>query len=334
RERVVAISLKGADQPKGEVFLKEMLRNPKIASATLNGFSYKRIPKITLLPEGKAENELMASNVFSVDENFLTTMQIGLVAGRNFSKDFPTDVNEAFIINEAAVKEFNWKTPQQALGKKIDWAFGKTGKVVGVVKNFNYASLHSEVEPLIIHIFPRWFWNLTLRLKTDDLPATMKEIEADWKKISVEGGFDYAFLEDDFNSLYKSEQNMRSVLGTFTLLAVLVACLGLFGLAAFTIKQRFREIGIRKVLGSSVSSIVRLLSRDFLKLVLIAIAIAVPLAWYAGYKWLQDFAFRVSLSWWLFFSAGLLAVVIALLTVSILAVKAARANPVKSLRTE
>lgn len=334
REKVVGISLKGADQPKGDVFLKELSANPKVVAATLNGFNFKGIANITLLPEGKAGNELTSSNVFSVDENYLKTMQIGLVAGRDFSKDFPSDVREAFIVNEAAVKEFGWKTPKEAIGKRIDWAFGKTGKVIGVVKDYNYASMHDEIKPLVIHIFPQWFNTLTLRLKTDDLAGTMKEIEKTWKKVSVEGAFNYAFLDDDFNSLYKSEENMRSVLGAFTVLAVLVACLGLFGLAAFTIRQRFREIGIRKVLGSSVSGIVTLLSKDFLKLVLISIVIAIPIAWYGGYKWLQDFAYKTSISWVVFFVAGLLAVVIALLTVSILAIKAAKANPVKSIRTE
>jgi putative ABC transport system permease protein len=334
KEQVVSISLKGADKDKGEVFLKELSRNPKVVSATLNGFSFKGIPNITLLPDGFADNEMTASHVFGVDENFLKTMQIDLVAGRDFSKDFPTDVNEAFIVNEAAVKEFKWKTPREALGKRIQWGMGKDGKVIGVIKDFNFASMHEDVKPLIITIYKPWFKFVTLRLKTDKLSATMKELESDFKKISTAGGFEYAFLEDDFNSLYKAEQNMRAVLGAFSLLAIIVACLGLFGLAAFTIKQRFREIGIRKVLGSSSRDIVRLLSKDFLKLVLISIVIASPIAWYGGYKWLQDFAYKTSISWWIFVAAGAIALLIAFITVAAQALKAANANPVKSLRTE
>lgn len=334
KERLVAITLKGADQPKGDVFLKELSKNPKVEAATLNGFNFKGISNITLLPEGKAQNELTSSNVFAVDENFLKTMQIKLLAGRDFSKDFPSDINDAFIVNEAAVREFGWKTPKEALGKGIEWGMGKNGKIIGVTDNFIYASLHEEVKPLLIHIFPQWFKFLTLRVRADDLQATMKEIETAWKQISVENSFEYAFLEDDFNSLYKAEQNMRTVLGAFTALAVFVACLGLFGLSAFSIRQRVREIGIRKVLGSSVVDIVKLLSKDFLKLVLIAIVIASPLAWYFSNEWLKNFAYKTTIGWWVFLIAGIVALCIAFVTVALQAIKAANANPVNSLRTE
>jgi len=334
KEQVVGIELKGSDQRKGEILLKEFSKNPKVIGATLNSFSFKGIGKITLLPDGAAENELTACSVFSVDENFLSTMQIELASGRDFSKSFPTDVNEAFMVNEAAVKAYGWKTPQGALGKKIEWAFGKKGKVIGVVKDFNYASLHERIEPLLIHIFPAWYNTVTLRLKTDDLTGTMKDIESVWKNSSTENPFKYAFLEDDFNGMYKSEQNMRAVLSVFTFLSVLVACLGLFGLAAFTIKQRFKEIGIRKVLGASISGIVGLLSKDFLKLVFISIVISCPIAWYAAHKWLQDFAYKVEISWWLFLISGITALAIAFTTVCFQALRAASANPVKSLRTE
>lgn len=334
KEQVVGIELRGPDQRKGEILLKELSKNPKIIGATLNSFSFKSMSNITLLPEGSAENEVTACNVFSVDENFLSTMKVELVSGRDFSKSFPTDVNEAFIVNEAAAKAYGWKTPKDALGKKIEWAFGKKGKVIGVVKDFNYASLHNGIEPLLIHIFPQWYNTITLRLKTDNLTATMKDLESAWKVSSTENPFKYAFLEDDFNSLYKSEQNMRTVLSAFTFLSVLVACLGLFGLAAFTIKQRFKEIGIRKVLGASIGGVVDLLSKDFLKLVLISIFISSPLAWYASHKWLQDFAYKVDISWWIFLISGAMALLIAFTTVCFQAIRAASTNPVKSLRTE
>jgi len=334
KEQVVAIELKGIGQGKGDVLIKELARNPKVVNTSINNFSFKGIPNITLLPEGFATNELTACSVISVDENFLKTMQIGLVEGRNFSKDFPTDVDEAFIVNEAAVKEFRWKTPKEAIGKKVDWAFDKSGKIIGVVKNFNYESMREDIKPLLIHVFPQWFGTITLRLKTDNLPSTISNLESTWKSVAGDTPFKYAFLEDDFDSLYKSEQNMRSVLGAFTFISILVACLGLFGLAAFTIKQRFREIGIRKVLGSSVPNIVQLLSKDFLKLVFISILIASPIAWYAMNKWLQDFAYKVDISWWIFLLAGFMAVLIAFATVSFQAIKAAIANPIKSLRTE
>jgi putative ABC transport system permease protein len=334
KDQVVSLEFRGADARKSDVLLKELMRNPKVTHGTLNSFSFKGIANITLLPEGFAENEITACNVISVDENFLKTYQIKLAAGRDFSKDFKTDETAAFIVNEAAVKEFNWKTPKEAIGKKIVWAFGKEGKVVGVVKDFNFASLHDNVKPLLIHIFPQWFNNVSLRLKTDNLTATMKELESTWKNITSESPFKYAFAEDDFNNLYHSEQNMRTVLTAFTFLSVLVACLGLFGLASFTIKQRFKEIGIRKVLGSSVGGIVSLLSKDFLKLVIISFVIAVPVAWYFMNKWLEDFAYRIDIGYGVLLLAGIAAFAVAFVTVSTQAMKAATANPVKSIRTE
>ena len=334
KEQTVGIDLKGPDQRKADVFLKELGRNPSVIGASLNNFSFKSMPTITLLPEGAAQNELTACNVFSADENFLKIMKIQVVAGRDFSKDFPSDEKDAFIVNEAAVKSFGWKTPKGALGKRVDWAFGKTGKIIGVVSDFNYASLHEHVEPLLINIYRPWYKTITLRLKSDNITATMKELETTWRNTSPENPFKYSFLEDDFDSLYKSEKNMRAVLSAFTFLSVLVACLGLFGLAAFTIKQRFKEISIRKVLGASINGVVGLLSKDFLKLVLISIVIASPIAWYAAHKWLQDFAYKVEISWWIFVIAGVMALAIAFFTVCFQALRAATANPVKSLRAE
>lgn len=334
KEQVLTIELRGIGPQKGEVLIEELRKNPKVVSTSIGNFSFKGIPDITVLPEGFAQNEVTGCPVISVDENFLKTMQVQLSEGRNFSKDFPTDVNEAFMVNEAAVKFFRWKNSKNAIGKKVDWAYGKSGKIIGVVKNFNFASMKEDVKPLLIHIFKPWHGTVLARLKTNDLPATMKELESTWKTLAGDAPFKATFMEDDFNSLYKSEQNMRTVLGAFTFLSVLVACLGLFGLAAFTIKQRFREIGIRKVLGSNVSGIVQLLSKDFLKLVIISIVLAVPVAWYAMYKWLQDFAYKTEISWWVFVLAGTLAVLIAYITVAFQAVKAAIANPIKSLRTE
>lgn len=334
KDQVVTLEIKGADSHKSDMILKELMRNPKVVNGTLNSFSFKGVSNITLLPEGASENELTSSHVISVDENFIPTYDIKFVTGRNFSKEFATDEKEAFIVNEAAVKAWGWKTPKEAIGKKVQWAFGKEGKVIGVVKDFNFASLHENVKPLLIHIFPQWFRAVSLRLNTQDLSKTMGEIESTWKGITTESPFKYTFDEDDFNSLYQSEQNMRTVMSAFTFLSVLVACLGLFGLASFTVKQRFKEIGIRKVLGSSISGIVSLLSKDFLKLVLIAFIIAAPVAWYFMNKWLQDYAYRIDISWWIFMVAGVLAIAIAFATVCSQALRAATANPVKSLRTE
>lgn len=334
RDQVINIDLKPLNLSQREVLLKETSRSPKVVSATMNSFSFKGFANITLLPEGTSEKEMKACPVFVADENFFKTWQVEFAAGRDFSKDHPSDLNEAFIVNEAAVKDFGWKSPQEAIGKHINWAFGKEGKVIGVVKDFNFASLRDEIQPLLVHIYPQWYNTLTLRLKSGDMKASLAELESTWKGISPQTPLTYAFADEDFESLYHAEMNMRTVLSAFTFLSVFVACLGLFGLAAFTIRQRNREISIRRVLGSGVSGIVRLLSTDFLKLVLVAVIIAIPIAWYGTDKWLRNFAFQTGLHWWLFLVAAVTALLIAFLTVSLQAVKAALVNPVKNLRSE
>lgn len=334
KDQILSVSLKGLNPSKAAVLLQELKSNPQVLNGTINSFSFKGVSNITLLPEGFAENELTSSPVFTADENFIETYEIALAAGRNFSKSFPTDEQEAFIINEAAVKAFNWKTPKNALGKRISWGGLKDGVVIGVMKDFNFESLHHNINPLVIHIFPQWASCISLKLKSDKLGSTLTEIENTWKKFAPQSPFKYDFNEDDFNSLFQSEMNMRSILSAFTFLSVLVACLGLFGLASFSIKQRFKEIGIRKVLGSSTSAVVQLISKDFLKLVIISFLLAAPIAWFGMNKWLQDYAYRINISWWVFVAAGAIALLIAFSTVAFQAVKAANANPVNSLRTE
>jgi putative ABC transport system permease protein len=335
KDQMIEIGLRRADLPKGETLIKELSKHAGVIDATLTDFSFKEgISNIAVLPEGAAENELTSESVISVDHNFLKTFQISLSAGRDFSKSFATDPNEAFILNETAANLFGWKKPNEAVGKNIDWGLGKKGKVIGVVKDFNFTSLHDNIKPLIIHINPDWYRFVAIRIQPGKIAQSLTEIEGTWKGIAANSPFKYTFLDEDFGNLYKEEQNMKSVLTLFTILSLFVACLGLFGLAAFSIKQRFKEIAIRKVLGASVSNITRLVSKEFLLLVLIAAVIAFPLAWWGMHKWLQDFAYHIDIGWQLFAAAGVTALLIALLTVSYQSIKAAIANPVKSLRTE
>ncbi len=334
KEQLLNIDLKQRDAANAEVLLKALRENPKITAASVNGFNFKYMSNITLIPEGVPENELTSCNVFAVDENFLNTYEIKLAAGRDFSKKFATDEAEGFMVNETAVKEFGWKTPKEAIGKKVQWGMGKDGKIIGVVKDFNFSSLKEPIKPVLFHIFKPWYNNITVRLNTSEVQGTLAQIETLWKREAPFTTFKYSFVADDYNSLYQSELKMRSVLGVFTFLAIFVACLGLLGLAAFSIKQRYKEIGIRKVLGASVSGIVQHLSKDFLKPILIAIVIAFPLAWFACYKWLQDFAFKTDISFWIFLVSGTVAVVIAFGTISYQAIKAAIANPINAIRAE
>ncbi|MGZ3884920.1 MAG: ABC transporter permease, partial [Bacteroidia bacterium] len=220
KAQLVQLELKAADMKKAKTLIKELSRNSNVEIASSNNFSFKSIPYITLQPEGAAQNEITASSVICGDESFLSTYHIQLVCGRNFSPDFPSDIDDAFLVNEAGVKEFGWKSPKLALGKKIDWGGGKSGKVIGVVKDFNYSSLHENVKPVIIHIFPGWQKYITLRLKSGHISETMSDIEKTWKGIVSDSPFKYSFLEEDFANLYKGEQNMKAVLSTFAFLSV------------------------------------------------------------------------------------------------------------------
>jgi putative ABC transport system permease protein len=271
---------------------------------------------------------------YYIDENYLSTLGIGLSQGRNFSKAFPSD-SVAILINEAAVKRFGWKKP---VGQRL-WTIGNGSPeshrlytVVGVVKDFHFESMHQHIAPLVM-FYGQDNYQMALRIRTTDMPGLLKTLEQKWKA-QTDNPFAYSFLNDRFNKMYQSEQRVSRLFVIFAGLTVIISCLGLFGLAMFTAQQRTKEIGVRKVLGASVASVVALLSKDFLKLVLIAILIASPIAWYAMNRWLQDFAYKVDLSWWVFALAGLLAIGIALLTVSFQSIKAALMNPVKSLRSE
>ncbi|CAN5565826.1 ABC transporter permease [soil metagenome] len=266
------------------------------------------------------------SNYLFVDETFLPLLAIRLKEGRNLSDQSAADLNGGILINEAFMKLAGWKT---GVGKAIG-GFGHKGNVVGVVKNFNYRSLHNPVEPLVLVYNTSPVSNLMLRIK----PAHLPVVKAIWQRHYPTYPFEYTFLDESFDAQYRKDRLMVAIFNGFAGLTVLVSCLGLFGLVAFTTERRTKEIGIRKVLGASIVGIVTLLARDFLKLVLIAIVIASPIAWYAMDTWLQDFAYKIDMEWWIFALAGFLAAGIALLTVSFQSVKAALMNPVKSLRTE
>jgi putative ABC transport system permease protein len=249
-----------------------------------------------------------------------------LKAGRNLSSQTKADLNGGFLVNEAFVKLAGWK---EGVGKTIS-GFGHKGEVVGVVKNFNYRSLHNPVEPLVMiyNTFP--VNNVMLRIK----PGNLDVVKTIWASHYPSYPFEYTFLDESFADQYRRDQLMITLFNGFAGLTVLVSCLGLLGLVAFTTERRTKEIGIRKVLGASVAGIVALLSKDFLKLVLLAILLASPLVYWGADRWLQSFAYKVDLDWWTFALAGVIAIVIALITLSFQSIKAALTNPVKSLRNE
>ena len=278
-------------------------------------------------------NQLIKTLRYDVDENYISTLGIQLKQGRNFSRAYGMDSN-AVILNEAAAKALGWK--EGAIGKTI-WRDGHDNRtsyhVIGVVKDFHFRSLHELITPLVMTLGSEQ-GTLIVKLKTKDIAGLTAVLKKRWTAMGAEEPLVYSFLDERFNNTYKAEQKIGLILGIFTGLTIFVACLGLFGLARFTAERRTKEIGIRKVLGSSVSGIVNLLSLEFLKLVFIAFLVASPVSWFIMNKWLQDFAYRIDISWWVFVVAALLAVLVTVITVSFQAIKAAIANPIKSLRTE
>lgn len=288
-------------------------------------------------PEAAPLKDLTLSS-YMADEDFIPTLGLQMVKGRNFSKEYPADCESGVLLNEDAAKKIGWADP---IGQYITYPGGNNTKfkVIGIVKDFNAASVHTQITPFAIFHQASKTYNIrsscvVIRIRAGQAQAAVKAIEQQWKRFTSDASPEYSFLDEDFDRQYRSEQRLGKVLGVFTVIAIFIACLGLFGLAAFMAESRTKEIGIRKVLGASVASIIGLLSKDFLKLVLIAIVIAVPIAYWAASLWLQDFAYRVDLPWWVFASSGAGAVVIAFLTVAAQALRAAQSNPVKALRSE
>jgi len=276
------------------------------------------------------------SHWWNVDEDYITTLGIKMVAGRNFSKDMATD-SSAVLINEAFAKLFGYSHPVgQFVYSPANSQLTATNKlhIIGVMKDFNFKSLRENVPPLAIYLAPGRTSIMSIRINTADIPGLLAQVKSKWKAVSPNQVFSYSFMDKDFDAIYRSEQRMGTISIAFTSLAIVIACLGLFGLAAYAAEQRTKEIGIRKVLGANVSIIVGMLSKDFIKLVIIAIVIATPIAWWAMQKWLQSFAYRQNVQWWVIALAGFGAILIAFITISFQAIKAAVANPVNSLRSE
>ncbi len=333
------ITMGGVPADTFEEFRTALLKDPSVKDLGRSS----RVPSGRLLDdqgvqafEGNGVRPVNATiKYINTDDGFISTYGIKMAAGRNFGRDFGMDSNN-YVLNTAAVKVLGWKSPDNAIGRNITYG-GVTGKVIGVVNDFHFESLHQNIVPLLMRMPPfagSNYSRLSIKIDGHHVKRTLSVIEQTWKKYQPEKPFEYTFLDERFQKLYHTEQQQASLFTIFSCIAIFIACLGLFGLSAFTISQRVKEIGVRKVLGASVQQIVTGLSGGFLKLVIIAAVIALPIAWYAMNKWLLDFAFRIHIQWWVLAMAGIVAVIIAFLTISYQAVKAALANPVKSLRSE
>lgn len=281
----------------------------------------------------KGDLQVANLDLYFVDFDYIPLFKIKMVAGRAFSKDFATDTTQAMILNESAVKMFGYSSPQEAIGRRFK-QWGREGKIVGVMKDFHFRALQEPIKPLSMRIEPNRSDLVSVNVSAANLPATIAAIEKEWKKFIPNRPFSYFFLDEFFDKQYKGEERFGKLFLNFAILAIFISCLGLLGLASYSTVQRTKEIGIRKVMGASVQGIISLLSKEFLTLVLLSFFIAMPVAWYFMHAWLKDFPYRTDICWWVFVLAGVLALFIALITVSFQAVKAAIANPMKSLRTE
>jgi putative ABC transport system permease protein len=336
KDQVLIINDAYALDKQAVAFKEEILKLKGVANGTLSSFlpTPSNRDNTVMFPEGQIDQTKgVQIGRWDIDYDYIQTMGMSMVKGRNFSKEYGTD-STGVILNEAAVKLLGFKDP---LNKGVTLFMNdnkKAYRVVGVVKDFHFESLKSNIGALSMFLNLNT-GNVSFRLNAgSDIQSTVKQIEAKWNAMAPGQPFSYDFMDDSFNNVYKAEQRIGKLSLAFAFLTILVACLGLFGLVNFIAEQRTKEIGIRKVLGATVGSVVLLLSKDFVKLVVISVVIASPLAYYFMDKWLADFAYRINIEWWVFAVAGLCAILIALLTVSYQAIRAAVMNPVESLKSE
>lgn len=333
-EQILVADLGMSNIFKSQVVKTEMEKLPGVVEVTLsdqtlgqglmqNGVKY-------MAKSGKLEH--IAIPRLAVDQNFMDFYQMKLVAGKGISAEGPAKGNE-YLINETLAKQLGW-TPAEAIGKQIRYTeMSDMGQVVGVVKDFHFNSLYQNIEPLCMRA-SNWTTSVSVKVATKDMSENLAALTGVWQKVIPDKPFDYVFMDDRFAAIYAAESRLNRLTQFGSMLAIFIACLGLFGLATYAVERRTKEIGIRKVLGASVGSITTLLSREFIRLVILATLIAGPIAWYLADQWLQNFSYRITPQWWMFLLAGLGAAVLAFLTISIQSIRAAIMNPVNSLKSE
>lgn len=338
REHVMIVNRVWTLGNKAKTFKQEVQRLAGVKSVTMTGFlptsGYNNNSSLFKDPVLDAKKAIQSA-IWNVDEDYVPTLGIKIKSGRNFSSKMKTD-STAIIINEAAEQLLAFSNPiNQILYLPMDSKASvmKPFHIIGVMKNFNFRSLRENVTPLIL-FDAEDTGSLSIRMSSADIPGLLAQVKNKWAGMSPNLQFEYSFMDEDFDGIYRSEQRIGKISIAFTSLAIVIACLGLFGLAAYAAEQRTKEIGIRKVLGANMSTIIRMLSKDFIKLVLIAILFAAPVAWWAMHLWLQGFAYRQNMQWWIVAVAGMAAILIAFITISFQSIKAALTNPVKSLRSE
>lgn len=340
KEQVLIIELDSKSGPKYQSLKQELLSSSFVSGVTGSRQRLgNNLHQTGVTFHGDGPEKQIASSQVVVDPDYLSLYKIKIIAGRNF-RDDAADNAKSYIVNESLAKELLKDEPKKTLQSLVGKHFGfsgmdSAGVIVGVAKDFNFNSLHHKIETLCLFNQKDWgYGEMSVRIKGRDAKQAIAGIQSVWNTIVPEQPFKYSFLDDHFATLYKADSQVSEIVGILAALAIFVSCLGLFGLASYSAERRIKEIGVRKVMGASVAGIVALLSRDFLKLVILSILIASPIAYWAVSTWLDDFAYRINIEWWIFVLAGLLSVVVALLTISFQSIKAALTNPIKSLRSE
>lgn len=340
KDHVIVMQMRNTEtRQKYEAIKEAIQRNPSVISVSASTTSPLGTSDFSAHHAvGKPEDEISMFWAQMVDENYIDTYKMEIVRGRNFSKEFTSDKEEAIIINEAAVNKLGWQ--DDPINKKIERFTSVTTRqpytVVGVVKDYHFQSLHQQIEPMMLYYTSPYgnFSRLSVRVRPENIQETITFLETTWKQFDTQYPFEYSFVDDQYDSLYRTEVRLGKLFSYFTTLAILIGCLGLFGLTSFTTEQRTKEIGIRKVLGASVNGIIYMLVRDFTKWVFLAVIVAWPVGYLVMNKWLNNFAYRANLGVWIFLSSALLAFMISIVTVSYQSIKAAMANPANSIRTE
>ena len=333
-DQIVNINLDNSDlRGKAETFKSELASLPGITSvgmsSSMPGAGFGR--RAGLRPEGFEEKDTWVTSVLTVDENYFSTVGMTIAQGRNFSKEYPSDQQDAVIINESAAGDLGWDEP---LGKKFYNHDGSSISVVGVVKDFHFENMQHKIEPLLISYNPKTSRVVSLKMGTENISETLNKIKEVWNNVYAGYPFEYRFFDEAFAQLFENDRKFAALVANFTWLAILIACLGLFGLAAFTGEQKIKEIGVRKVLGATLTNIMYRLSKDFILLIAISSLLAFPIAYYFMKEWLEGFVYRTEMSPLLFFASAVVALVVALLTISFHTFRAANQNPVDSLRNE
>jgi len=334
KENVVIVHVRSRNVAQNyKPFRNELMRNPQVVSvASSADLPSDRIYSNTNFRYRSEENTPFSMSLIEIGYDYIDAYKMGMLSGRNFSKAFSSDTVGAIILNESAVEKFGW-TPETAIGKEVSYYRG-VKKITGVMKNFNFKSVHTEIEPLVLILNPDYITHVSVRIKPGNVETILSSIEHEWQKMFPLEQFEFSFLDNRLNQLYESEKKMQNIFLMFSFLSLFVACLGLFGLAAYTAEERTKEIGIRKVLGASTPNILSLLLKEFIKWVVISTVIAWPIAYFIMTKWLQNFVYRINMEVWIFILPAFIALAISLLTVGFQSFKAAINNPIDSIKYE